>query len=964
MNELHQLQLSNDKKNPWLGHLFLPPCSCYSSRKCTSVHDTASFDFDSFDDLSLDDLFNVSSHVNCNVDFNDLRHIKQTFLCKKYSLTSLSSLLSDTMSLADKVKTITSSELFSSKIQLLIDDMKLLFPLSGSKFHFKGRNSTTQIKLQITCSNSRIFVPQQKQTTTLKSRKAKTSRPTSLSAKCPFSMSINLDISSLNWYIKLAGCTFHQHHPLIPLTHCSIGKHQMSTSMLNEINKLHKANVSSSIQQNVLFMNNKITIDSQTIRNKKNMDQQAIDKNLTNAEQLLLELQRQENISYFALYSETANTPLLTVKKPRRSRTAINNNMQLTGVVRVYPSLEEQRLEAEHFDSASQKVVKNLMVCNRQNEVRVLLAVGWARNEDLHVLRKFPEVIKMDSTSKTNSEDRPLLNLVIKDSNNKTCNVMRCLLPSEKTSIFDTLLTNIIPNVIGSNTCQKVKLVITDADSQEMEACQNACKKVFTNAIHTTCLWHMIHKGIDDTTVIHTPRLKFVLKQWLFFTASNIESMSEKDQLITHLKVYLGKLVEETRSCASQEDRISSHEVHNALHWVNNHILVHASFDVRPSLVDRFMFDELTTSNAEAEHSALKRSSLGVSHKDSMHAFFEKANMDASRKSCQRIQRQVSDLSKLDTKSLHPLSRYLVDPIFRSLEKLLFIATHCISKQIDAKHWIVSYRRQHTINGNMPTHFLPLLQRLHHVHLNDDNQLVCSCNHYNRYCYPCHHILHIIDCYTLDEVKKEWFHIRWTKEYAAYHYEPTTDEQTIKAYQLLYDNHPIGIHYEPKHSSAYPIYKGFGNNNPDDSLFQVPDLQLMCQVTKMLWIEKNTTNNSSVNRLFQSQDSGMIEHEIMLSQEQREINDFDMNDNDSSSNDESVTIDSNMFKTTYSAKNALLKRANDLCSNNNDLHFKLYDLLENFVISNEVNHNDNDNVFKNRKNGEVVTVSSNKVTNK
>ena len=78
-----------------------------------------------------------------------------------------------------------------------------------------------------------------------------------------------------------------------------------------------------------------------------------------------------------------------------------------------------------------------------KNKIRVLLAVGWAKNDDLAMLRNFPKVMKMDCTAKTNSEDRPLLNFVIKDSNNKLCTVMWCLLPSEKQSIFDTILCSI-----------------------------------------------------------------------------------------------------------------------------------------------------------------------------------------------------------------------------------------------------------------------------------------------------------------------------------------------------------------------------------------------------------------------------------------------------------------------------------------------------------------------------------------
>ena len=88
-------------------------------------------------------------------------------------------------------------------------------------------------------------------------------------------------------------------------------------------------------------------------------------------------MKQQSNISYFALYSETANTPLLTVHKSKRARIAIkynirvsnNANVRLTGYVRVYPSKNEDKIEAQHFDSGTQKTVKQLMVKNKKNQI-------------------------------------------------------------------------------------------------------------------------------------------------------------------------------------------------------------------------------------------------------------------------------------------------------------------------------------------------------------------------------------------------------------------------------------------------------------------------------------------------------------------------------------------------------------------------------------------------------------------
>ena len=43
------------------------------------------------------------------------------------------------------------------------------------------------------------------------------------------------------------------------------------------------------------------------------------------------------------------------------------------------------------LDSSIQEIVKDLIIQNEDNKVRVLLAVGWARDEDLRVFQKFRE---------------------------------------------------------------------------------------------------------------------------------------------------------------------------------------------------------------------------------------------------------------------------------------------------------------------------------------------------------------------------------------------------------------------------------------------------------------------------------------------------------------------------------------------------------------------------------------------
>ena len=124
--------------------------------------------------------------------------------------------------------------------------MKLLFHLSGSKFHLKNRHTKTQIKIQIYCSYSHTFTNSESSsnkcssTSTSISRNIFTSRHNvNHNYKCSFSVNIILDFDYLDWHIKVSGNIYHCDHALVPLMDCSIGTKQLSNNMLDEIKKTH-----------------------------------------------------------------------------------------------------------------------------------------------------------------------------------------------------------------------------------------------------------------------------------------------------------------------------------------------------------------------------------------------------------------------------------------------------------------------------------------------------------------------------------------------------------------------------------------------------------------------------------------------------------------------------------------------------------------------------------------------------
>ena len=59
----------------------------------------------------------------------------------------------------------------------------------------------------------------------------------------------------------------------------------------------------------------------------------------------------------------------------------------------------------------------------------------------------------------------------------------------------------------------------------------------------------------------------------------------------------------------------------------------------------------------------------------------------------------------------------------------------------------------------------------------------------------------------------------------------------------------------------------------------------------------------------------------------------------------------------------LFKRAQDLCGEDKERNKELYNILNTFVQSHELNHNDNQKILSKRNNSEVTMISSNKIVN-
>ena len=396
-----------------------------------------------------------------------------------------------------------------------------------------------------------------------------------------------------------------------------------------------------------------------------------------------------------------------------------------------------------------------------------------------------------------------------------------------------------------------------------------------------------------------------------------------------------------------------------ALFHLQNKILSKPSIDIRHRLLGVRMFDEFTTSNAEAEHSSLKSRGLGVNVHTSLTDLFLKTMKAAEIRSSDKQQNNVSDLQKTDTATYSNLSQHVTRNCYKQIIGRIQCSLKCISKQNDSMNWVVIYVRDYreTLNANAELHYLPLIKRKRYVH-NDNGMLYCSCKTMERFGYPCHHLLHVIGCTKIDEIKLEWIHIRWFKKYIVEHCEVTTDKDTEASYRYLYDNHPNGLKDTTSNDMdvSFPVLRGPEGMNVTSILFDVPDFQFLCRKTGEFWHERNKSTNPELNAVLSRNDPNTIEREINLSQSQNII----FQNNDSEDEEDVISTDTNRDCFT------IFKRAQSLSECDKTKQAELYNLLNNFVKRHEFDHNDNDKVFSNRKKDELTTISSNRIihTNK
>jgi MULE transposase domain len=169
---------------------------------------------------------------------------------------------------------------------------------------------------------------------------------------------------------------------------------------------------------------------------------------------------------------------------------------------------------------------------NATDEQDVLLAIVWVLPNSKQLFRAYPEVVFIDGTHKTNYENRPLVTMGVKDSKGKMQIILRAFVPNERAWLFRWLFQVATPSLLGASSCDRVRLQITDGDSQETSQLDDALKTVFKISKRRRCGWHIIDRGWERnvSSIGRSKAAKHIecaFKYWLYSLMKDIESDEE-----------------------------------------------------------------------------------------------------------------------------------------------------------------------------------------------------------------------------------------------------------------------------------------------------------------------------------------------------------------------------------------------------------------------------------------------------
>ena len=195
-------------------------------------------------------------------------------------------------------------------------------------------------------------------------------------------------------------------------------------------------------------------------------------------------------LRYKALFHEVTQSTLITVEQARKRKhqaametltshitdddwtlaaSLSNIDIQLHTSASLGAGISEAEIPFQ-LDNNDDKLVLGIFLSPLQAHLKVgqkiLLAVAWAREDEIQMFEQYPEVLMFDVTMSTNNEARPEGIAASVDGNMQVFTPFRVFLPSQCGWVFGSAA----PTLLGAQNLRRLQLLLTDGDSKMYNA--------------------------------------------------------------------------------------------------------------------------------------------------------------------------------------------------------------------------------------------------------------------------------------------------------------------------------------------------------------------------------------------------------------------------------------------------------------------------------------------------------------
>jgi hypothetical protein len=532
-------------------------------------------------------------------------------------------------------------------------------------------------------------------------------------------------------------------------------------------------------------------------------------------------LKNNEDISFVALYhnsevpssSDYHSHP--SGRPPndgRRSLAKINADLTMTvpGRMESISQPEQEAAILSEYQNSSEDAKKKAMMDKTTFEyiqhsrisqgvsptTQLLLSSAWGIRSQIRRFRRYPETLYIDTTFKTNNEQRPFLMICGKDANGEIYIFLRIYLCSETAWQFRWCFSYVLPQMVGKDHLARVKMVITDGDIHEYSQVDAAISSAFTNARRGRCGYHLVELQVQklplriEKDAVREDRSSFgaqrtIFCEWCYSwmrggTENQAEYNISRKLLLRHLSQPHVKL--ELGTGNAEELTKFIHK--RLLPW-EQWFLFH---------LRKFCRHHDATFNcpAEAMNGAVKKAQdLRVSGNMTMTVAAQK----------QERHTHLSERNKdiRDATLLNSSANYIKHPTpEKDLDQIVQMAVHEFHRQYKERNnysWVrMSDKRWFVMRNTFNTEqddYIPRFARVREVNLTKECYMHCDCGYHWRYGIPCRHVLSIDDTFVRND-----FAVRWWKVYGYYSFKEGQEELT-KDFLDLEQREPPGKKINP-----------------------------------------------------------------------------------------------------------------------------------------------------------------------